>query len=185
MIGVIPNPKKSFQIEKPVAEVKQAIEHLLLFTTKYKLFKANPALNQYTFEASEFLSLGVYIDINYFTVTDLRTEVTVEIRRKIGSFDQSHEVSLANTHLATITDLISESISTDPNLRNAKIEQIEADKRGREEAIKQKIEDNKRKAEEDRQNNPVWFWTKQVFIIAFSIALFAGTIYLLYKFFTR
>jgi hypothetical protein len=66
MIGVIPNPKKTFQIEKPISEVRQAIEHLTLFTTKYKLFKANPTLNQFTFEASEFLSLGVYIDLNCF-----------------------------------------------------------------------------------------------------------------------
>jgi ABC-type enterochelin transport system substrate-binding protein len=185
MIGVIPNPKKSFQVEKPVAEIKQAIEHLTLFTTKYKLFKANPTLNQYTFEASEFLSLGVYIDISYFTIADSRTEVTIEIRRKIGSFDKSHEVSLANTHLTTITDLISESISTDPAERLAKLEQIEADKKHKEDELKEKIEENKRKAQEEKENNPLLYYTKQTVLILLSIGLIGGTIFMLYKFFTK
>ena len=59
MIGVIPNPKKSVQIDKPMAEIKTAIEHLYLYTTKYKLYEANPTLNQFTFEATELLSLGI------------------------------------------------------------------------------------------------------------------------------
>ena len=46
MIGALPNPKKSFQVEKPSTEVQQAVEHLTLFTKDYKLFKANPILNQ-------------------------------------------------------------------------------------------------------------------------------------------
>ncbi len=38
MIGVIPNPKKSLQIEKPISDVKAAIEYLYLYTTKYKMY---------------------------------------------------------------------------------------------------------------------------------------------------
>ncbi len=38
MIGVISNPKKSLQIEKPISDVKAAIEYLYLYTTKYKMY---------------------------------------------------------------------------------------------------------------------------------------------------
>ncbi len=171
MIGVIPNPKKSFQIEKSISEVKQAVEHLTLFTAKYKLFKANPVLNQFTFEAFEFLSLGVYIDINCFSLNDQRTEVSIEVKRKIGSFDKSHEVSLANTHLSAITDLISESISADPNARLVKASQVEKEKRDKEEALKNKIEEERRKSDEEKQNNPALYYTKQALLIIASITL--------------
>jgi len=182
MIGVLPNPKKTFQVEKPISEVRQAIEHLPLFTTKYKLFKSNPVLNQFTFDTTEFLSLGVYIDMNCFSLTDNRTEVSMEVRRKVGSFDQSHEVSLANTHISTLTDLISESISTNPNERLKRIDQIETNKRNKVETQKQKLEGAKRKAEEERQNNPVLYYTKQALMIAATLALLGGMVYMFYKF---
>lgn len=181
MIGTIPNPKKTFQIEQPANYIKLAIEHFPLFSTEYNLLKANPALNLFTFEASEFLSLGVYIDINYFTINDSRTEVAIEIRRKIGSFDKSHEVSLANRHIAKITDLISESISTDPNIRIAKFDNLEADKKRKTDEFKQEVDEKKRKAEEERKNNPFLYYTKQALLIILSVGLIGGTVFILYK----
>ena len=37
-------------------------------------------------------------------------EITIEIRRKIGAFDQAHEVSKANDHIAALFELISKCI---------------------------------------------------------------------------
>jgi hypothetical protein len=181
MIGTIPNPKKSFQIDKSINEIYMAIEHLPLFTQKYKIFKSNKTLNLFTYEATELLSLGVYIDINCSSLTESKTEITIEVRRKVGSFNQSHEVTLANTHIVKITDLIAESVGTDEQERIQKAEMIVANKKEKEDELKQKIEENKRKAEEERQNNPFLYYSKQVILIALSVGMIGGTIYLLLK----
>ena len=181
MIGVLPNPKKSFQVEKPSTEIQQAVEHLTLFTKEYKLFKANPILNQYIFEASEFLSLGVYIEISCFTITELRTEVIIEVKRKIGAFDQRHEISLANKHLTTITDLITESISISHTERLARLELIETNVKQAIKKANEKIEENKRKEQEFKENNPFMYYTKQAVIILLTIGIVGGFIFFVYN----
>jgi hypothetical protein len=185
MIGVIPNPKKSFQIDKSINEIYLAIEHLPLFSQKYKIFKSNKTLNLFTFEATELLSLGVYIDINCSSLTESKTEITIEVRRKVGTFNQSHEVTLANTHIVKITDLIAESVGTDEQERILKAEKIVTNKKEKEDELKQKIEENKRRNEEERQNNPVAYYAKQIIILAISFGMVGGTIYLLVKTFSK
>jgi hypothetical protein len=181
MIGTIPNPKKSFQIDKSINETNLVIEHLPLFTSKYKIFKANKTLNLFTYEATELLSLGVYIDINCSSLNESKTDVTIEVRRKAGSFNQAHEVTLANSHISKITDLIAESIGTDEKERIFKADRIAAIKKNKEDELKQKIDENKKREEEERQNNPMLYYSKQVILIALSIGLIGGTIYMLFK----
>lgn len=111
MIGVIPNPKKTIAIDFPLDKVKLSIERIEKLDKKYKFTKSNPIFNQTTFEASEFLSLGVYIDINLSSVNENKTEITIEIRRKIGSFDQSHEVTNANKHIDTMFEIIAKGLT--------------------------------------------------------------------------
>ena len=110
MVNAIPNPKKNLTIDFPLERVKIGVERLSQINNKYKFTKGNPIFNQTTFEATEFLSLGVYIDINLSSVSENKTEITIEIRRKIGTFNQSHEVTKANQHLQSIIDLISQGI---------------------------------------------------------------------------
>ena len=57
------------------------------------------------------MSLGVYIDINLSSVNENKTEITIEIRRKIGSFDQSHEVTNANKHIDTMFEIIAKGLT--------------------------------------------------------------------------
>ncbi len=181
MIGVIPNPKKSFHIEKSVDEVKSAIEHMHLFTSEYKLFKSNSVLNLFTYEATEFLSAGVYIDISCFSINEIRTEITVEIRRKIGTFNQSHEVTLANSHLAKIPELFSKSISVDINDRLSQIQALETAKQDKIDEQRKKVDNAKKEAELERQNSPALYYTKQALYILATIGLIAGFIYLIIK----
>jgi TM2 domain-containing membrane protein YozV len=61
----------------------------------------------YTYSASELLSLGVYIDINLNELSPSKTEINLEIRRKVGTFNESHEVTLANQHINKIIGHIS------------------------------------------------------------------------------
>lgn len=102
----IPNPKKTTQVDFPIERVKLSVQNIYLINNKYKFTTSNEIFNQYTYEALEFLSLGVFIDINLNTISENKTEITVEVRRKIGSFNQSHEVTKANEHLVKIFEAI-------------------------------------------------------------------------------
>lgn len=107
-MSMIPNPKKNVVVDFTLADCKNAIKKLPgYFKQKYTLEKQNDILNQTTFGALEFLSLGVFIDVNLNSISENKTDITVEIRRKIGAFDTWVEVSKANSHLDNLFNGIS------------------------------------------------------------------------------
>ncbi len=123
----IPNPKKTFSVDYSIDKVKKAVLAIPFIDKKYKYTKSNDVLNQHTLEALEFLSLGVFIDFNLSSISENKTEITVEIRRKVGSFDQSHEITNANKHIEAIVDNLSKGIMlTDVDIENLK--KAESDK---------------------------------------------------------
>tara|TARA_B100000780_G_scaffold110191_1_gene77073 strand:- start:55 stop:555 length:501 start_codon:yes stop_codon:yes gene_type:complete len=111
MRGAIPNPKKTFTIPFGISKTFDAVQVIAGLKNKYKLTKSNTTFNSCTLEASEFLSLGVYIDFNLNDISDEKTEVTIEVKRKIGSFDESHEVTQANEHIDILTDALSNALT--------------------------------------------------------------------------
>lgn len=111
MLGAIPNPKKSFDVDYNCQKIVDTIQYIPLINSKYKFTSKNDVLKTYRFEALEFLSLGVYVDINISSISDSKTKIEVEVSRKIGAFDQSFEVSKANDHISVIATLISECIT--------------------------------------------------------------------------
>ena len=111
MIGVIPNPTKKVTIDFPLDQVKEGVKRIPSLLKKYKMFKTNEAFNVYTLEASEFLSMGVYIDINLTPVANTRTEFNVEVKRKLGSFDHWVEVQNANEHIDKLIDGLSKTMT--------------------------------------------------------------------------
>jgi len=123
-VFAIPNPKKSTVVDFPLDRLKLSVQNLSLVNNKYKFTKANEIFNQYTFEALEFLSLGVYIDINLNSVSENKTEITVEVIRKLGSFNQAHEITKANEHLDKIFSSIATLTAKSPEeieaLKNSK-----------------------------------------------------------------
>lgn len=120
----IPNPKKSTQVDFPIERVKTSVLNIALINDKYKFSSSNEIFNQYTYEALEFLSLGVFIDINLNKLGEDKTEIIVEVRRKIGTFNQSHEVTNANNHLTKIYECIAKltamNVEEIQNLKNQK-----------------------------------------------------------------
>ncbi len=88
--------------------IKECAKNITLINSKYRLFSSNEIFNQFTYESFEFLSLGVYIDINLNSVSDNKTEISIEIRRKIGTFNESHEVTHANDHIVNIVNYLSQ-----------------------------------------------------------------------------
>jgi hypothetical protein len=113
MIGAIANPTKKVTVEFPLNKVKEGVMNISKIFKKYRLEKQNQMFNQYTFDASEFLSLGVYIDVNLSQVADNRTDVQIEVRRKLGAFDNWVEVQNANEHIQKMIEGISKSLMGD------------------------------------------------------------------------
>lgn len=111
MLFAIPNPQKKFSIDFSIEKVKIGVERIPLISTKFKLVTKNDVINQFTFEALEFLSLGVFVEINLSRIEENRTEVNIEIKRKVGSFNQAHEVTNANNHLSNLVELLSKGLT--------------------------------------------------------------------------
>ena len=124
IIGAISNPKKSLVIDFPIEKLKSTVEFISLLNPKYKFNSKNEVFNSFTFEALEFLSLGIFADISFSKMEESRTEISIEIRRKIGAFDQAHEVSKANDHISTLFELISKCIV----LSESEIKELESKK---------------------------------------------------------
>lgn len=114
-VFAIPNPKKTLNVDIALDRVKESVKNITLLSPKYKFHSSNEIFNQYTYESYEFLSLGVYIDINLNSMSENKTEINVEIRRKVGTFNESHEVTHANQHIVNIVNSIAQltAMSTD------------------------------------------------------------------------
>ncbi|SFN90272.1 TM2 domain-containing membrane protein YozV [Chryseobacterium oleae] len=114
-VFAIPNPKKTLNVDISIDRVKESVKNITFLHSKYRFHSSNEIFNQYTYESYEFLSLGVYIDINLNSISENKTEITVEIRRKMGTFNESHEVTHANQHIFNIVNYIAQltAMSTD------------------------------------------------------------------------
>jgi TM2 domain-containing membrane protein YozV len=105
---MISNPKKELTVNYNILKIKKVLQYI-----SFTLYEENPSINYYTFTANEFLSLGVYIDITLNEKSDNKTEITIEVRRKLGSFDQSYEISKANTYINKILKELSTLLELD------------------------------------------------------------------------
>ena len=112
---LIQNPKRSVNINADLQSVAIAVNGIPRIDPKYKLEAYNELINQFTLSSLEFLSLGVFIDINLAMVDTSVTSVTIEVRRKVGAFDQAHEVANAANHIQRTIDNITDLLR-DPNI---------------------------------------------------------------------
>ncbi|MEG0928316.1 MULTISPECIES: TM2 domain-containing protein [Chryseobacterium] len=110
-VFAIPNPTKTLYVDFPLERVKESVKNISVLHSKYRFYSCNEIFNQYTYESYEFLSLGVYIDINLNSVTDNKTGISIEIRRKMGTFNEPHEVTHANDHIVNIVNCVAKLTS--------------------------------------------------------------------------
>jgi hypothetical protein len=119
----VPNPTKKITIDFPIEQVKKALGRIpVVSDEKYSITNINVAFNQYTLETLEFLSAGVFIDFNLLSLSDTRTEISIEVRRKIGSFDQSYEITNANNHINDLVNFLSNAVTLTDDDFNSKYE---------------------------------------------------------------
>jgi hypothetical protein len=181
MIGAIPNPQKSLQLNTQIDDVTEAIQQMALYTKKYKLYKSNKLMNQYVYEATEFLSFGVYIDISCTSSVSDKTDLKIEIRRKVGAFDKTYEVSEANRHIQNIIELLSETLGKDKEERRSLASKIETELKAEKEKIEASNQEAIQKAQELKENNPIKYYTQQFLILLVAAAILAGGGYLIFK----
>lgn len=173
MIFAIPNPKKDFNIPNSIENIVDVIDGVELFSQKYRIVKKNTIINVFTFESFEFLSIGVYIDITLKKIDDNNTNCEIEIRRKVGTFNQSHEITLANEHIHKISELITQSINNPDEVQKLLVK--------KENEIMQKklaVENHNKKIKEEIENNPFNYYLR-LFLIFSTVILF---FYFLLKF---
>jgi hypothetical protein len=115
MLAAIPNPKKSFEIDYSSQEVVKSLRYIPFLNKKYKFTSRNDLLKTYRYEALEFLSLGVYIDISINNISETKTRIEIEVLRKVGAFDKTYEVSEANRHISSVAELVSKCLTLTPN----------------------------------------------------------------------
>jgi hypothetical protein len=113
---MIANPKKQATVNFTVDEVNSAFSKIVKINKKYTLQSHNAVMGIFTLSALEFLSVGVYIDLSSRMISQNQTEITIEVRRKIGAFDEAVEVQNANKHIEILLSDITELLSNPDTL---------------------------------------------------------------------
>jgi hypothetical protein len=104
---MIPNPTKKVSVPFTLDQVKVAMSKFPLINPKYSISNSNEVMSLYTLSASEFLSLGVFIDVQLSATNEKTSEISMEVKRKMGAFDKWYEVQEANTHIENVINGIS------------------------------------------------------------------------------
>ena len=119
-IRAIKSKKKTIIIYFPISKLNQTIVLIPQKDKTYKFTSKNDVFNLYTFEATELLSLGVFIDISLSEISENKTTIEIEIRRKIGVLDKSHELIMQILNISKILELINLCVT----LKDEKIESL-------------------------------------------------------------
>lgn len=102
---MIQNPKKTITVEKNIESVKNVVKNLhKIYTSIDKIFEENELINEYHYHIKEGMySMGSKVIFNLRKLDESSTEISIEIMRMVGSYNQGHEVSIANNEMTAIT----------------------------------------------------------------------------------
>jgi hypothetical protein len=137
-IFAISNPTKRIVVDFPLDQVRKSIKNISLLNSRsyifvepndtaqqirksiknnsilgnhnYILVSSNDTFNKYTYSIPQTMSFGSFADIHINSISDNKTEIAIEIRRKMGTFDKSYEVTSANHHIQNLIDYLSKLI---------------------------------------------------------------------------
>lgn len=120
MRNSIPNPTKSFSVNFSHEDVKQSMSNLSTYlgmaeAPGYQVDHFDGVIGELRLRKTEFLSLGVIIVIHANMVNETTTNLSIEVQRAIGTFDQRSEVSNANEHMNLVTQALS-SLLQNPSM---------------------------------------------------------------------
>jgi hypothetical protein len=115
--GLIPNPKKEIIVDLPIAFVTEIVDNLIPIINGiengYESYDKSIMTKTWTIQKTEFLSLGVYIDIHLTEIDNNKTKINIEVRRKLGGYDSPLEVQVANDHIKNILKSIEKGTNSE------------------------------------------------------------------------
>jgi hypothetical protein len=117
MIGAIPNPTRELTVQFSNEQVQTAMSNLSKYLIgsgvgNYIQHQYDGVIGQLELVKTEFLSLGVSIMVNSNAISDNQSKINIEVRRQVGAFDQSYEVSEARRHLDKVVSGLSTLLQT-------------------------------------------------------------------------
>ena len=121
--GMIPNPRKEIIVNLPIDKVSEILDNIVpllkVVSSGYENYDKSSFTKSWTLQKTEFISLGVFIDISLTEIDTNKTKIEIEVRRKVGGFDNALEVQKANEHIRNILKAI-ENGTNPQNLDKAK-----------------------------------------------------------------
>ena len=131
MIGVIPNPTRELTVQFSNEQVQTAMSNLSKYLIgsgvgNYIQHQYDGVIGQLELVKTEFLSLGVSIMVTANAVAENQTKLHVEVRRQVGSFDQSYEVTQAKSHLDKVVSGLSTLLQNPESADQFDAEEVKA-----------------------------------------------------------
>ena len=130
MIGAIPNPTRELTVPFTNDQVQTAMSNLSKFLIgtevgNYIQHEYDGVIGQLELLKTEFLSLGVSIMVTANAINDKQTRVFIEVRRAVGSFDKSYEVSEAKRHIDKVVKGLSTLLSNPEAINEISVEKVQ------------------------------------------------------------
>ena len=130
MIGAIPNPTRELTVPFTNDQVQTAMSNLSKFLIgtevgNYIQHEYDGVIGQLELLKTEFLSLGVSIMVTANTINDKQTRVFIEVRRAVGSFDKSYEVSEAKRHIDKVVKGLSTLLSNPEAINEISVQKVQ------------------------------------------------------------
>tara|TARA_R110000822_G_C15164950_1_gene478704 strand:+ start:173 stop:670 length:498 start_codon:yes stop_codon:yes gene_type:complete len=130
MIGAISNPTRELTVSFTNEQVQTAMSNLSKFLIgtevgNYLQHEYDGVIGQLELLKTEFLSLGVSIIVSANAINDKQTRIFIEVRRAMGSFDKSYEVSEATHHIDKVVKGISTLLSNPEAINKISVEKVE------------------------------------------------------------
>ncbi len=128
IIGSIPNPKKSFEIDFDCQRIINSLKYIPLKNSNYQLISKNDLLKTYRFAHVHFFGKGMSIDINISSISEFKSKIEIEVLDQFGAFNDHQSVQTANDHIVKICDLISVCVA----LTKIEIDELESHQKAEE-----------------------------------------------------
>jgi hypothetical protein len=108
-------PQKEITVDFSIKDIKEAILKLPKMLDACKVIDENDIIKKYDLQFTSFMSMGNRLSLQLTEISENKTKITIDTTRMIGSFNESHEVSSANTDYNKMITALSKVLSN-PNM---------------------------------------------------------------------
>ena len=116
-------PQKELVVDFSVNDVKNAILKIPKMVDSCSMLQKDDVLKKYDLQFTSFASTGNKLSIHLVEINDNKTKIVVDTTRVFGSYNQSHEVTSANTDFTKMTNALSKLL-TNPNMTETEMTTI-------------------------------------------------------------